>query len=382
TLTTLGAGLSWSPLPAAQFIASYQRREVAPTVQQLGDPLLLDPNARIFDFQTGQTVDITRITGGNPDLLAETRRILRLGLNVRPFSETDLVFTANYVRTRIDDPIAQFPTATPEIEAAFPGRFVRDPAGNLLSIDSRPVNFARAERQELRYGVTFSRPIQNTPPPGGWDAFRQRMREARARGEGPPEGFRRRGGGGGEGGFGGGGRRGGFGGRGRGGFGGRGGRINFAIFHNIRLQDRVLIRPGVPELNFLDGSAAGNLGGQPRHEVEVQAGIFRDGMGARLSGRWQSGTRVDGALGGATDLEFSSLATVNLRLFADLSQQRALVRRVPFLRGTRISIEFDNLFDQRIEVRDGNGVMPLNYQPGYVDPIGRSVTIRLRKLFF
>ena len=391
TLTTFGAGLSWTPITAVQFIGSWQQRELAPTVQQLGDPLLLDPNARVFDFQTGQTVDITRITGGNPDLLAETRRTFRLGLNVRPFGErTDLVFSANYVRTRIDNPIAQFPTATPEIEAAFPGRFVRDLDGDLLSIDSRPVNFVGAERQELRYGITFSRPIQNTPPPGGWEAFRERMRQARERGEGPPEGFRRRGGEDGEGGFGGGGRggRGGFGGGGarggfgRGGFGGRGGRINFAIFHNIRLRDEVLIRPGVPELDFLNGSAAGNLGGNPRHEVEAQAGIFRDGMGALLNARWQSGTRVTGALGGGTDLEFSPLTTVNLRIFADLSQQRALVRQIPFLRGTRISVEFNNLFDRRIEVRDSNGMTPLSYQPGYIDPIGRSVTFTLRKLFF
>ena len=117
-----------------------QQREVAPSVTQLGDPLSIDPNSRVFDFQTGRTVDITRITGGNPDLLAETRRVLRLGLNVRPFGErTDLVVTANYNRTRIDDPIAQFPTATPEIEAAFPARFIRDLGGNLVSIDSRPV---------------------------------------------------------------------------------------------------------------------------------------------------------------------------------------------------------------------------------------------------
>lgn len=390
TLTTLGAGISWTPLPAVQFIASWQQREVAPSMTQLGDPQSFDPNARVFDFQTGRTVDITRITGGNPDLLAETRNTLRLGVNVRPFGErTDLVFTANYTRLRIDDPIAQFPTATPEIEAAFPSRFVRDLAGNLVSIDSRPINFSRAEQQTLRWGVTYSRPIQNTPPPGGWEAFRQRMREARERGEGPPEGMGRRRGGGGEGGFGGGeGGRGGFGGgRGRGGFGGggfggRGGRINFSLFHTWRLQDQVLIRPGVPELDFLNGSAAGNLGGNPRHELEFQAGIFRDGMGAQLSTRWQSATRVDGALGGATDLRFSELTTVNLRLFADLSQNRSLVRRIPFLRGTRISVEFNNLFDQRLQVTDGNGVMPLSYQPGYVDPIGRSVTFTLRKLFF
>ena len=119
-----------------------------------------------------------------------------------------------------------------------------------------------------------------------------------------------------------------------------------------------------------------------RDELELQAGIFRDGMGALLTGRWQSATRVEGALGGTTDLRFSDLTTLNLRLFADLSQQRSLVRRIPFLRGTRISVEFNNLFDQRIEVRDANGLMPLSYQPGYVDPIGRSVTFTIRKLFF
>ena len=144
----------------------------------------------------------------------------------------------------------------------------------------------------------------------------------------------------------------------------------------------MLIRPGVPELDFLNGSAGGNLGGNPRHELELQAGIFRDGMGAQLSGRWQSATRVDGALGGATDLRFSDLTTLNLRLFADLSQNRSLVRSLPFLRGTRVSVEFNNLFDQRLQVTDATGVTPLSYQPGYVDPIGRSVTFTLRKLFF
>jgi uncharacterized membrane protein YgcG len=394
TLTSLGAGLSWTPIPAVQFIASWQQRELAPSLVQLGDPLSRDPNSRIFDFRTGRTVDITRITGGNPDLLAETRRTLRLGLNVRPLGEdTDLVFTANYTRLRIADPIAQFPTATPEIEAAFPARFVRDLAGNLLSIDSRPINFSRAAQQTLRWGVSYSRPLQNTPPPGGWEAFRQRMREARERGEGPPGGFGpdgegRRFGRGGEGGFGGRGGfgGGGFGGGGRGfgggGFGGRGGRLNVSLFHSWRLQDRVLIRPGVPELDFLDGSAAGNLGGNPRHELELQAGIFRDGMGAQLTGRWQAANRVEGALGGATDLRFSDLTTVNFRLFADLTPQLALVRRARFLRGTRVSVEFNNLFDRRIQVTDATGATPLSYQPGYVDPIGRSVTFTLRKLFF
>jgi iron complex outermembrane recepter protein len=142
----------------------------------------------------------------------------------------------------------------------------------------------------------------------------------------------------------------------------------------------VLIRPGVPELDFLDGSAAGSNGGTPRHLVELQAGAFYRGFGARAEVNWQSGTTVRGGADG--DLDFSDLTTVNLRLFANLGQQRSLVQAVPFLRNTRISLDIDNLFDSRIGVTDASGAVPLSYQPDYLDPIGRSVRVTLRKQFF
>ena len=148
----------------------------------------------------------------------------------------------------------------------------------------------------------------------------------------------------------------------------------------------MLIRPGVPELDFLDGSASGNRGGRPRHELEVQAGVFKNGFGARLTGTWQEGTFVRGGptAGGAerSDLFFSSSTTVNLRLFANLGQQQKLVREVPFFRGSRVTLAIDNLFDSRPGVRDASGTTPLGYQRDLLDPLGRSVRISLRKMFF
>jgi len=152
------------------------------------------------------------------------------------------------------------------------------------------------------------------------------------------------------------------------------------LFHTWRLEDRVLIRAGGPELDFLNGSAAGSFGGTPRHQIELRAGAFRRGFGGRIEVDWQSGTRVAGVDG--TDLTFSDRTNVNLRLFADLSAQRDLVRAVPFLRGTRISLIVDNLFDTRVDVRDASGATPISYQPFYVDPLGRTFRITLRKLFF
>ena len=142
----------------------------------------------------------------------------------------------------------------------------------------------------------------------------------------------------------------------------------------------MLIHEGLPPLDFLNGSAVGNRGGRPRHEVEVTAGITRNGLGARVNANWQSGTTVRNAAAG--DLEFSDLATFNLRLFADLGAQRRLVERVPFLRGARVSLIVNNLFDSRPEVRDAFGATPLAYRGPFLDPLGRSVRISFRKLFF
>ncbi len=382
TLAVYGAGLNWEPIKEVSFIASVTDEEGAPGIQQLGDPVLATPNVRVFDFVRGETVDLTRIEGGNPDLIADNRRVVKLGLNVRPFDDTDLSFSANYTDSRIENPIASFPTATAEIEAAFPDRFTRDASGRLVQIDSRPVNFARSDREEMRWGINFSKPLGPQPPPGG---FRRRRAEggapgagagageAGAPGQGPRAGGPRGPGGGGFG------RFGGFG-------GGRGGRLQLGLYHNWRFKDEILIREGVPALDLLNGSAVGSRGGQPEHEVELQANLFKNGLGARLTGSWQSGTFVRGVAGAggqaSSDLRFSDLTTLNLRLFADLGAQRSLVQRSPFFRGSRVSLSIDNLLGTRLQVRDAAGETPLGYQAGLLDPVGRSVRISFRKLFF
>jgi hypothetical protein len=413
TLRTLGAGLNWSPISQVSLIASITDEDGAPSMQQLGDPVQQTPGVRVFDFVRGETVEVTRIDGGNPALVADNRRVWKLGANVRPLAKTDLSLSANYTSTRIVNAISGFPAATAEIEAAFPNRFQRDSGGRLLLIDTRPVNFARQDRSELRWGFNLSLPIGPQPRPGqgrggfgrggqggaaapatpvpgaasGQAAPAPPAQGERPQGEGargPREGGAAGGFGGGRGGFGGG--RGGFGGGGRGGFGGAGGgRLQLAVYHTWHFTDSVLIRPGVPELDFLNGSAGSSSGGRPRHELEFQGGLFKNGLGARVTANWHSGTFVRGGAlaGGGTgdDLFFNDFTTVNLRLFADLGLQ-PFAREHPFLRGMRVSLSIDNLFDSRQQVRDRLGTTPISYQPGYLDPLGRSVRLSVRKLFF
>lgn len=398
TLGTLGYGFNWRPAAALRLIGSVSHEDGAPTIQQLGNPSIVTPNVRVLDLTNGQTVDVTTITGGNADLLADRRRVMKLGLTLKPLGKTDLTVLANYTDSRITNPIAAFPTVTPELEAAFPDRFDRDTAGNLVRIDNRPVNFARSEQRQFRWGLNWSQPLK-APPPTGPDGkpltaeeIEQRRAAFRAgggrRGEGRPDGsssgVRPAGGDGAPGGprgFGGPGGPGGPGGFG----GGRQGRVQLSVFHTLRLKDTVLIRPGLAELDLLDGSAISSRGGQPRNEVEFNAGYNRNGIGVRLNGTWQEGTRVivdpTGAPS-AQDLAFGALFTANLRIFADLSQQRSLVRDAPFFRGSRLTLSVSNLFNQRLDVRDAAGNVPVGYQPALLDPLGRSVRLSFRKLFF
>jgi hypothetical protein len=378
TLTTLGAGANWSPVDRLGFITSWTREEGAPTIHQLGDPVLATGNSRVFDFIRGETVLVAATTGGNPDLLADRRNVIKLGGNWQPFEKTDLRLRADYVRTTTDRPISNI-SVTSAIEAAFPGRFVRDGSGQLLSVDLTPVNFNRARRDTLRLGLSFSKPLKSkSPPQSVIDQFRRQFGGGGRGGAGrtsgasaPPSaegGTQARGGSRGGRGFGGG-RFG----------GGNRGRLQFSLTDTITLVDQVRIAPGLPELDYLHGEAAGATGGTPRHRIEARAGWFNNGLGARVSANWRSGTRVDSAQG--DDLRFSPLGTFDLRLFANLGERFELVQKQPWLRGSQVRLEIDNLFDAKQKVRDAAGNVPLNYQPDLLDPLGRTIMISFRKSF-
>lgn len=369
-------GFNWSPVERLDLLATWIGEENAPSVTQLGAAQLTTPLRTIFDFTRGETVLADVISGGNPDLLAETRRDFRAQANWRPIADTDFLLTASYARTRSRNTTAEFPLLTPEIEAAFPGRVVRDASGQIVSVDQRPVNFEATFGRQIRYGASYAKSFgQPQRGPGG--GIPGVGRGPGGGGGGSPGAGRGPGGGGGFGG----------GGRGPGGFGGpgSGGRWNIAVYHTVRFEDEVLIRSGVPVLDLLGGSATGSNGGSAQHEVEFDGGWFNKGIGVRLNGTWRQGSTVVGgpiAGGGtASDLIFSDRMSINLRGFVDLNQREALIREMPFLRNARLRLSVDNIFNDRQSVRDDSGFVPLRYQQGFIEPQGRYVELAFQKRF-
>ena len=379
SLDVVGYGLNWSRSRQWRILVSITEEDGAPSLQQRGSPSIVTPIVRTYDFLRGETRDISRIDGGNPLLQPDRRRVEKLSVSARPWESVDFNMTIDYLRTETEDLIGSLPLATPNIERAFGERFTRDAQGRLLSIDARPLNLGSRDRDEWRWTLSLNRPWGPQPEPPNWrgagagsgagpagtgasggptgvagsaaatapnDDAARRARMA-AMGE-RMMGFARR------------------------------GSWQLSITHTHRTRDEVRLgNAGIP-LDLLNGDVLLDPTGISTDELEFNLGGARNGFGGRLTARWRSSTEAASAL---DTLQFSDLTTVGLRLFADLGLQ-PIAREYPALRGARLALIVDNLFDERQDVRNAQGLTPLNYQPDLLDPQGRTIRLTVRKVFF
>lgn len=334
-LFRLEASLNWSPVRPLTIGLGFDRQEDSPSLEDLGNPAIALENVPVFDFTRGETAIVRLKTGGNSSLKSTRRETFRAGITLRPIR--DLNLSATFTRSRAADPIGSFPAITREVEQAFPARFVRDSAGRLIEVDQSAINFRRSAQDQLRWGFNWNMSIGRQS--GVRADASASAREAAAALD-------------------------------------RSGRLNLSVFHTIRLRDQLLVREGLPLLDFLEGSVAGIAGGRARNLIEAQASIGFRGLGARLSGSVEGGSRTRAASG--ETLTFSPVARFDLRLFADLGR---LMPRRRWTAGTRVSLQFGNLFDTRVRVRSAGGAVPNGLQPFYLEPLGRTVRFSLRRVF-
>lgn len=357
TLYDWSSSLVWSPFRQLNLSATYTNSKSAPGLSQLTSPEIVTFNVSTFDFVQGETVLATITSGGNPFLIAATQSDWNFSANWKvPFGDNIRVQTT-YTRNRSNDVSSSFPTLTEAVEAAFPDRVTRDTDGTLLAIDQRPVGYAETSLDRLSFGLNLRGRFGKADTPRGGAGGPQAG--------GPQAGGRQAGG-----------RRGG--GRGPGalmiGGGGGQGRFFVNLSHTLDLRNEILIAPGVPVLDQIGGD-----GGVSRNNTKLRAGMFRGGMGMRLTGSYIGPATIDGSeLAASSDLNFGALAKVDLRVFADLGT--IFKKQDGLLKGMRIALRADNLFDGVRRVTDESGEVPLTYQPALLDPVGRYLGIDIRKM--
>ncbi len=322
----LDASLSWSPMEKFRLNARLGRSATSPADPMRFDPVYYGPPRTVFDFQTGESVEVLPLLGGNPELRPQTSETLSLSGSVGPFTRWNVMARTGFDSTRSTDGFGILPEPTPAVEAAFPGRFIRDENGRLVAIDQRPVNIGSTRTETLTTGVNFA------VPPG-------------VLGEGSWQ---------------------------------------VGVNHTWRLTDTVTFREGLPELDRL----AGDGGASPPHQVSLQLNGRYGKLGVNASARWQAGTRVrrDSGRDGPDDLLVDDFTAVDVKFnyvfepaaAPDLEGQDARSRRY---QGLRLQVEIDNLFDARPQAVLGDGRPAPGYGRDDRDPVGRLVRVTLSRRF-
>ncbi len=320
--------VDWAPVEQLRFNASVQVTVTPPALELLADAPTVSPDIPYFDPLTGRTTSVTVTYGGAMDLQSQTATLKRLGVTATPWRRYNLQINAEYWSVETRDPIASLPPNNVAIMAAFPDRFVRDGAGELISVDTRPLNFERQTQEQARSAISFVVPVA-----GSSDL------------RGPPARSRV--------------------------------EVNAAASWTFR--DDLLIRDGLPAVDLLRGGGFGLAGGRARRQADASAAFVSRDWGFRVSGTWRDGSTLDlGQVAGGGALRFEPLTVVNLSGHVDLS---VFAPESAVLKRSRLNLTLTNAANARQRIADENGLTPLNYQPAYRDPVGRSVFVEVRKSF-
>jgi iron complex outermembrane recepter protein len=337
--------LLWRPTPRLTLNASVSRSTSAPPVATLDEPVIETPGIRYFDPLRGETVDVTLVTGGTPSLLRETDETRRLGVNFTPVRSLALRLTSEYSEFRQLNATSEFPSPSSIIFQTFPERFLRDAGGRLLAVDARPVTFPRRSERQLRTGLLLDLPLG----PGGGSVASIADEDEGAADRGADLRSRVR------------------------------PRFQLSAAHTWLMASDLVAREGQAPIDLLSQEAVGFGGlGRPRHRFDASVGYAERGLGARLSLQTRGASFIAASGSTSNVLRFEPLTSFSLRAW--VSGER-IAPRSPLMRGVRINLAFVNITGVRERVQDRFGLTPLSYQPGYRDPVGRSVEFSIRKTF-
>jgi iron complex outermembrane recepter protein len=330
-------GVTWQPRPVLQLRAEIQQDEQPAPIEILGAPTVITSGVRVFDPLKDQTVDVTQTTGGNPDLKPQTTKIKRVNALVRLVPRLNLQLNAEYSDTDRKNFVSSLPQASIAVMAAFPDRYVRDSTGTLTAMDLRPVNFESDHEKRLHWGLSMNAKLNQAKTAAASVKDAPHGRAATST------------------------------------------YLQLTANHTVVFSDEIVIRSGLDPVDLLNGGAIGIASGRVRHQLDGTAAITNGGLGARVGVTWRGPSSLQSKINGVVDtLSFSPVFALNLRAFADMKK---FLPDKHWAKGFRISLEVLNATNDRQRVRGSAGTPPLQYQPGYRDPIGRTIEIELRKVF-
>jgi len=325
--------LAWQPQPKLRLNLGLSHSQSGAVEAMRSLPVTYGVPRTVYDFKRGEAVEILPLIGGNPDLTGPQQQGQTASFFAGPFGSWQWSANLNYNRNRSTNGLSSLGDLTEEVQALFPERFVRSPDGGLLEVDYRPFNIGKALSENLGVNLSLALPIEKVLPP---------LSETIS-------------------------------------------TVQIRLGYNRQLKAVSQLVPGLAEQDQLVGDGGGRSRQDARLSLETDIRSLR----ASLSGRWTEGYRSRRLAGtdGPQDLVRDDLLLVSLRLGVRLQsgsvETAGVADTVPRRRagGTELSVDIDNLFDARPEVRLGSGDRALGYGKDRLDPMGRTLSLNLRRRF-
>ncbi len=315
---------SWRPSKIFQVSGSWSVDYRALNTSQITPEKTIGDPVTVYDFTAGQSVQVDQILGGNPELRTPRQERWQVRAHIGPFTEWKLKGSVSLNQSDSVNEIGRISEVTASLEEAFPDLFLRDENGQLIAIDKRPVNFASSRKQNANAALSFSIPLGEK----------------------------------------------------------RGDRLNLSLNQNWALINSTRFKADLPETNRLSGDG----GGVSRRRLRLNASLQKGPWDASASLQWQSRYRIRNVNGvdGNEDLIVSPAQTVNLGLGYKIRD--TLFPDGPEKRGrdvtrAELDLHITNLFDTRLKGRLANGEKAVGYDKDSVDPMGRTVSLKMRYRF-
>jgi iron complex outermembrane receptor protein len=203
--TDYTVGLTYAPIEDIRFRASFGTGFLPPALFQLSPftdsiQASVPAMASLRDPLRGNTAlvgdasgNVTRISGGNPDLQPERSESLSFGVILTPRFLSGFRLSVDYVRIKKNDEITapdrQFVI---DSETEFPGRIVRGPnlpgdpagwAGPIILIDSSPLNLATSDIRAVDVQADYALETRSL---GTWRFYAVATHQARRRSQALP----------------------------------------------------------------------------------------------------------------------------------------------------------------------------------------------------
>lgn len=318
-----GASLTWVPFPSLIVTVGASRSFIPPELSLLGDSEYRALNLPIFDYVKGSTYFVTATYQGNSSLEPEQNRSRRITAIIRPWPQKNLQITAEYSsQVRRERPF-RVTALTRDTLDALPQLVTRDADGNPIAILVRPFGLYRDRQREMRTELSYFGPLGSPPKDGADDRpF-----------------------------------------------------LMWTMKVNRLLERKVVIARGSRSIDLLHGDALETVP-LPRSTLQSVLNIAKGPVGVTLVGTWRSSASVKTDDSGT--LRFGSLATVDVDAFVDLS---TLAKGSKLFQNLKLTARVQNLFNKRQDVRDEQGLNPRAFSPAYLDPLGRLLSVALRKSF-